>query len=144
MKRFLCICSEILSIIFFAFWILMFFVVPRLEQLTPINILMVTNLVIIGATLILGCTYFNMTIDQFFSWYSNDSLPIKEKILIMIEVWITGICALTFVFMILQHNLQNQDLNVWEDARLKILGLIIANAWVWYASYQTYHSVNKI
>ena len=98
---------------------------------------------IIIVIFIIGCTYFDMSIDKFFSWYSNDGLPFKENILIGVELLITGVCMVTFIFIILRHNISGVDLGNWEDMRLKILGLIMANSWLWYGSYQTYHVVTK-
>jgi len=143
MKRILSIGSQIFSIVAGLCWGAIFFVVPHLNGVETLNILFLTNVVLIVAILIVGCTYFDMSIDRFYSWYSGDILPIKEKIIIGVELLITGICMMGFISMILQHNLSGVDLIAWEDMRLKSLGLIIANSWLWYVSYQAYHVVTK-
>ena len=104
---------------------------------------MLLNVIVIGAIIIIGCTYIDMSIDKFYSWYNNDGLPTKEKVFICLELLITGICMMAFIFIILRHNLQGVDLVDWEDMQLKILGLIIANSWIWYVSYQAQHVVTK-
>ena len=143
MKRFLCICSQCLSVLFFIFWILIFFAVPQMAEFNLFNVLMISNAVLVAASLIIGCTYFEMSIDKFFSWYPDDVLPLKEKLIIGIEILINGVCFITFACMILQHNLQNVNLSDWEDIRLKCIGLIMANSWLWYAAYQTHHCLKK-
>ena len=121
----------------------MFFIVPRCNQFRGVNILMLLNVIVIGAIIIIGCTYIDMSIDKFYSWYNNDGLPTKEKFFICLELLITGICMMAFIFIILRHNLQGVDLVDWEDMQLKMLGLIISNSWIWYVSYQAYHVVTK-
>ena len=143
MKKLLCIGVQVVSTLLLVSWVYIFFVSHRLSQTKNISAMMILNIVFCIAVIILCCTYLDMSIDKLFSNYSSDVLPFKEKIFIAIELGITISCMTVFAFIILKHNIQMENLTSLDNIKIKILGLIVANAWILYASYQSYQIISK-
>lgn len=145
MKKILCLLFCIFGFLFALFWMITYIVYNNKDQIPNfITIIMCINIIFGVLALILGFCVIKVSIDQWFPNGDGDVVTVKDRVLIIIVFVITFICGGLFVLTIINNNINSIRVEEFDNIKLRILMLIMANTYISFAYYQHFQVVNLI
>lgn len=145
MKKFLCLLFCALGCFFALFWIVTYILLNYEEKVPKfISTIMLSNVIIIVLSLIIGFCVIRISVAQWFPNDSSDIMSTKDKCLVAIVVLITFICSGIFVFTIVNNNVNSIRVNESDNVLLRILMFIMANTFMAFAYWQHFQVVRFI
>lgn len=102
------------------------------------------NVAIVLFSVVIGFCVIKISIDKWFGNGENDTMALKDRVLIIVVSVITVICVGLFILTILYNNINSIRVDELDNMKLRILMFILANTYVSFAYYQHFQVAKSL